>query len=63
MQAFIDGYRAYLTEVRDRAAAEKKAGRTDRAGDRNRFLAPWPAAFADKARLAGAIRAAYAEAP
>ena len=26
--AFIDGYRAYLTEARDRAAAEKKAGRT-----------------------------------
>jgi glyoxylase-like metal-dependent hydrolase (beta-lactamase superfamily II) len=60
--AFISGYRAYLIEVRDRTEAEKKAGRTvDQAieavtiafGDR----AP------DKARLAGAIRAAYAEAP
>jgi glyoxylase-like metal-dependent hydrolase (beta-lactamase superfamily II) len=59
---FISGYRTYLTEVRDRAAAEKKAGRsveqtveavTGAFGDR----AP------DKARLAGAIRAAYAEAP
>jgi hypothetical protein len=59
---FISGYRAYLIEVRDRTEAEKKAGRTvDQAieavtiafGDR----AP------DKARLAGAIRAAYAEAP
>jgi glyoxylase-like metal-dependent hydrolase (beta-lactamase superfamily II) len=59
---FISGYRTYLTEIRDRTAAEKKAGRsieqavetvTSAFGDR----AP------DKARLAGAIRAAYAEAP
>lgn len=59
---FVSGYRSYLTEVRDRTAAEKKAGRnldqaldavTSAFGDR----AP------DKARLAGAIRAAYAEAP
>jgi glyoxylase-like metal-dependent hydrolase (beta-lactamase superfamily II) len=58
---FITGYRTYLTEVRDRAAAEKRAGRsveqavetvTATFGDR----AP------DKARLAGAIKAAYAEA-
>jgi glyoxylase-like metal-dependent hydrolase (beta-lactamase superfamily II) len=59
--AFITGYRTYLTEVRDRAAAEKRAGRSaDQAveaittafGDR----AP------DKARLAGAVKAAYVEA-
>src|SRR5262245_46548226 len=60
--AFIAGYRAYLTEVRDRTAAEKRAGRsveqavetvTAALGDR----AP------DKARLTGAVKAAYAEAP
>jgi glyoxylase-like metal-dependent hydrolase (beta-lactamase superfamily II) len=59
---FVTGYRTYLTEIRDRTAAEKKAGRsieqtveavTSAFGDR----AP------DKARLAGAIRAAYSEAP
>jgi glyoxylase-like metal-dependent hydrolase (beta-lactamase superfamily II) len=60
--SFITGYRTYLTEVHERTAAEKHAGHSvDEAvtavgtafGDR----AP------DKARLAGAIRAAYAEAP
>ena len=59
---FITGYRAYLTEIRNRAAAEKHAGHSvDQAeatvtavfGDR----AP------DKGRLAGAIKTAYAEAP
>jgi glyoxylase-like metal-dependent hydrolase (beta-lactamase superfamily II) len=59
---FITDYRTYLKEVRDRTAAEKQAGRSiDQAvetvtlafGDR----AP------DKARLAGAIRSAYAEEP
>jgi hypothetical protein len=59
---FITGYRTYLTDVRERTAAEKHAGHsvdeavaavTAALGDR----AP------DKARLAGAIRAAYAEAP
>jgi glyoxylase-like metal-dependent hydrolase (beta-lactamase superfamily II) len=59
---FITGYRDYLIAVRDRTAAEKRAGRSiDRAveavanalGDR----AP------DKARLGGAVRGAYAEAP
>jgi glyoxylase-like metal-dependent hydrolase (beta-lactamase superfamily II) len=59
---FINGYRAYLVEVRDRTEAEKRAGRnvdqtvevvTTAFGDR----AP------DKGRLAGAIKAAYAEAP
>jgi glyoxylase-like metal-dependent hydrolase (beta-lactamase superfamily II) len=59
---FITGYRAYLTEVRDRTATEKRAGRsvdqaveavTNAFGDR----AP------DKARLIGAIKETYAEAP
>ena len=50
------------TEVRDRTAAEKRAGRSvEQAGE------TVTAAFADrapdKARLAGAIKAAYAEAP
>ena len=60
--AFIAGYRAYLTEVRDHTAAEKHAGHgVDQA------VATVTAAFGDRApdkgRLAGAIRAAYAEAP
>ncbi len=59
---FITAYREYLKEVRDRTAAEKQAGRsvdqtveavTGAFGDR----AP------DKARLARAIRTAYAEEP
>jgi glyoxylase-like metal-dependent hydrolase (beta-lactamase superfamily II) len=57
---FITGYRAYLTEVRDRTAAEKRAGRS-----LEQATATVTAAFgdraADKARLAGAIKAAYAE--
>jgi glyoxylase-like metal-dependent hydrolase (beta-lactamase superfamily II) len=60
--AFIAGYHAYLTEVRDRTAAEKHAGHgVDQA------VATVTAAFGDRApdkgRLTGAIRAAYAEAP
>jgi len=59
---FVTGYRAYLTEIRDRTAAEKKAGRTV-----DQAVEAVTAAFADrapdKARLAGAIRSAYAEAP
>jgi glyoxylase-like metal-dependent hydrolase (beta-lactamase superfamily II) len=59
---FINGYRTYLVEVRDRTEAEKRAGRnidqaveavTSAFGDR----AP------DKERLAGAIKSAYTEAP
>jgi glyoxylase-like metal-dependent hydrolase (beta-lactamase superfamily II) len=59
---FIAGYRTYLTEVRDRTAAEKHAGQSV-----DQAVATVTAAFGDrapdKARLAGAIRAAYAEAP
>ena len=59
---FITGYRAYLIEIRDRTVAEKRLGRTV-----DETVSKVSAAFAerapDKARLAGAIRAAYAEAP
>jgi glyoxylase-like metal-dependent hydrolase (beta-lactamase superfamily II) len=59
---FITGYRAYLTEVRDRTAAEKRAGRSvDQAVET--VTAAFDGRFPDKARLAGAIKAAYAEAP
>jgi len=58
----ITGYRAYLTEVRDRTAAEKRAGRNvDQAVEA--VTAALAARFPDRARLAGAIKAAYAEAP
>jgi glyoxylase-like metal-dependent hydrolase (beta-lactamase superfamily II) len=60
--AFITGYRAYLTEVRDRTIAEKRAGRSvDQAVEA--VTAALVARFPDRARLAGAIKAAYAEAP
>jgi glyoxylase-like metal-dependent hydrolase (beta-lactamase superfamily II) len=59
---FITGYRTYLTEVYDRTAAEKRAGRNV-----DQAVETVSAAFGDRApdktRLAGAIRAAYAEAP
>jgi glyoxylase-like metal-dependent hydrolase (beta-lactamase superfamily II) len=59
---FITGYRAYLTEVRERTAAEKRAGRSvDQAVET--VTAAFDSRFPDKARLAGAIKAAYAEAP
>jgi glyoxylase-like metal-dependent hydrolase (beta-lactamase superfamily II) len=59
---FINGYRAYLVEVRDRTEAEKRAGRNV-----DQTVEAVTAAFGerapDKGRLAGAIKAAYAEAP
>jgi glyoxylase-like metal-dependent hydrolase (beta-lactamase superfamily II) len=59
---FINGYRAYLVEVRDRTEAEKRAGRNV-----DQTVEAVTAAFGDrapdKARLAGAIKAAYTEAP
>jgi len=59
---FITGYRAYLTEVRDRTAAQKRAGRSiDQAAET--VTAAFGDRAPDKARLAGAIKAAYAEAP
>jgi glyoxylase-like metal-dependent hydrolase (beta-lactamase superfamily II) len=58
---FITGYRTYLAEVRERTAAEKHAGHSA-----DEAVATVTAAFGerapDKARLAGAIRTAYAEA-
>jgi glyoxylase-like metal-dependent hydrolase (beta-lactamase superfamily II) len=58
---FISGYRSYLTEVRDRTAAEKRAGKTV-----EQITETVTAAMADRypnrARLAGAIKAAFAEA-
>src|SRR5262245_50533864 len=58
---FITGYRTYLTEVRERTTAEKHAGRSV-----DEAVTAVTAAFGDrapdKARLAGALRAAYAEA-
>ena len=57
----IDGYRAYFTEVRERTAAEKRAGR---GGDAvvEAVSAAMAERYPDRGRLAGAIKAAYAEA-
>ena len=58
---FINGYRSYLIEVRDRTEVEKRAGRTI-----DQTVEAVTTAFGDRApdkgRLAGAIKAAYAEA-
>jgi glyoxylase-like metal-dependent hydrolase (beta-lactamase superfamily II) len=59
---FITGYHAYLTEVRDRTAAEKRAGSSvDQAVEA--VIAAFSDRAPDKARLAGAIKVAYIEAP
>ena len=58
---FIDGYRAYLTEVRDRTDAEKRAGRSADATV-VAVSAAMAERYPDRGRLAGAIKAAYAEA-
>jgi glyoxylase-like metal-dependent hydrolase (beta-lactamase superfamily II) len=59
---FITGYRAYLIEVRDRTAIEKRAGHSvDQAVEA--VTAAFGERAPDKARLAGAIKVAYAEAP
>jgi glyoxylase-like metal-dependent hydrolase (beta-lactamase superfamily II) len=59
--AFISGYRSYLIEVRDRTAPEKKAGRSvEQAAEA--VTAAMAERFPDRGRLAGAIKAAYAEA-
>ncbi len=59
---FINGYRTYLVEIRDRTEAEKRAGRNV-----DQTVEAVTAAFGDRApdkgRLAGAIKSAYAEAP
>jgi len=59
---FITDYRAYLTEVRDRAAAAKQAGRSlDEAVEA--VTGAFTGRAPDKGRLGGAIRGAYREAP
>jgi glyoxylase-like metal-dependent hydrolase (beta-lactamase superfamily II) len=58
---FAGGYRTYLVEVRDRTTTEKKAGRSaDQAVEA--VAAAMVDRFPDKGRLAGAVKAAYAEA-
>jgi glyoxylase-like metal-dependent hydrolase (beta-lactamase superfamily II) len=60
--SIIAGYRSYLTRIRDRAAALKKDGKTqDQAVQA--ITDEMSAQYPDKNRLAGAIRAAYDEAP
>jgi glyoxylase-like metal-dependent hydrolase (beta-lactamase superfamily II) len=57
---FISGYRTYLTDIRDRAAAERKAGHSvDQAVEAISAAMP---NYPDRGRLAGAIKVAYAEA-
>ncbi|HEX4328285.1 MAG TPA: MBL fold metallo-hydrolase [Burkholderiales bacterium] len=57
----IEGYRAYLNEVRDRATVEKRAGKTaEQAADE--VNGAMSGRYPDRGRLAGAVKAAYAEA-
>ena len=56
----IDGYRKYLTRIRDRTDDLKKQGRSEE--DALRIVTDEMAGeFPDRGRLAGAIRAAFAE--
>ena len=56
----IQGYRAYLTRIRDRAGELRKAGRTQ--DETVQIITDeMSAQFPDKNRLAGAIRAGYTE--
>ncbi len=57
--AFITGYRSYLTDILNRTAAEKHAGKSaDQAVEAVSAAMP---NYPDRARLAGAIKAAYGE--
>ena len=58
--AFIMAYRLYLTEVRDRTAAEKRAGRNVEQTTET-VTAAMADRYPNRARLAGAIKAAFAE--
>lgn len=58
----IAGYQAYFTEIRDRIVTEKAAGRGLDAAVAA-VGGAMAARFPDRGRLAGAARAAYAEAP
>jgi glyoxylase-like metal-dependent hydrolase (beta-lactamase superfamily II) len=57
----IAGYRTYLTEIRDRAATLKKAGKTQDEAVQI-ITDEMSAQYPDKGRLGGAIRAGFAEA-
>jgi glyoxylase-like metal-dependent hydrolase (beta-lactamase superfamily II) len=59
--SIIAGYRVYLTRIRDRAAELKKAGKTLDETVAS-ITAEMVGQYPDRGRLAGAIRAAYAEA-
>jgi glyoxylase-like metal-dependent hydrolase (beta-lactamase superfamily II) len=60
--AYIAGYRTYISEVRDRTAAEKKAGKN--LGQATEAVASALAPrYPDRRRLDSAVRAAYAESP
>jgi glyoxylase-like metal-dependent hydrolase (beta-lactamase superfamily II) len=57
--AFIAGYRGYLTDILNRTAAEKRAGKSaDQAVEAVSAAMP---NYPDRGRLAGAIKAAYGE--
>jgi glyoxylase-like metal-dependent hydrolase (beta-lactamase superfamily II) len=56
--AFIEGYRSHLTEIRDRTAALKADGKSV-----DEAVEAVAADMNGDGRMAGAIRAAYAEAP
>lgn len=56
----VDGYRTYLTRIRDRTAELKKAGKS--ADETIQIITDeMSAQYPDKNRLAGAIRAGYSE--
>jgi hypothetical protein len=59
--SIISGYRTYLVKIRDRAAALKKDGKTLEQATQT-ITDEMSGRYPDKQRLAGAVRAAYAEA-
>ena len=59
---FIAGYRSYLKEVLERTSAAKKSGRNADAAVED-VTAAMVERYPDRARLAGAIKAAYAAGP
>jgi len=60
--SIIEGYRSYLTRIRDRAAELKKAGKTQ--DETVQVITDeMSAQYPDKNRLAGAVRAGFNEAP
>jgi glyoxylase-like metal-dependent hydrolase (beta-lactamase superfamily II) len=59
--AFVTNYRAYLTAVREQTVAHKKAGKS--LDDTVKLVQDELQAKYDRNRMAGAIRAAYAETP